>query len=250
MPEHMPAKAVEYGGAQRFRTASAGILALAGGVLTIACNVLQQRAEIPRGDPSAVLDHIAGNPWFAAALVGVLGALCWAVAFAAVGRTLREPLSRAIAQMAEPVLIVTVAVFAITYAHDGFSSGVVAQQWSSGERDAATALVDIRVVEGLVGGTSALSQPLLGLALAVYALAMLRSGQYGRVLSWVGLLAALGWFIGGSALFLRLPGASFELLLPFVGVATIWVLAVGIALLRQSYRSRPSPTRAAGAEAE
>ncbi|KIH97862.1 hypothetical protein LP52_17260 [Streptomonospora alba] len=244
----MPAKAEEYGGAQRFQTASAGILALAGGVLTIACNVLQQRAEIPRGDPSAVLDHIAGNPWFAAALVGVLGALCWAVAFAAVGRTLTEPLSRAIAQMAEPVLIVAVAVFAITYAHDGFSSGVLAQQWSSGERGAGTALVDIRVMEGLVGGTSALSQPLLGLALAVYALAMLRSGQYGRVLSWVGLIAALGWFI--SALFLRLPGASFELLLPFVGVATIWVLAVGIALLRQSYRSRPIPNRSAGAGAE
>ncbi|GAB3463002.1 hypothetical protein GCM10027570_49750 [Streptomonospora sediminis] len=250
--ENTPRQAAQDGGAQRFQLVAAGVLALAGGALTIAGNLLQQRADIPRGDPAGVLDHIAQRPWFAAALIGVFGAVCWAMAFPAVGRTLHDPLSRAVARLAEPLLIIAAAVFAINHAHDGFSSGVLARQWSSGGRDAANALADIRVVEGLVGGTSILSQSLLGLALAIYALAMLRSGQYSRVLSWVGLIATLGWFIGGAALFLQLPGSSFALVVPFAGIATIWALGVGIALLLHAFRgprSRSrSPARQVGAE--
>ncbi|WP_211351793.1 hypothetical protein [Haloactinospora alba] len=158
------------------------------------------------------------------------------MAFTTAGRTLTDPISGAIARMADPVLVAAAAVFAVNYAHDGFSSGVVAQQWSSGERGAAAALVDSRVTEGLVGGTSILSQTLLGLALALYALAMLRSGEHSRVLCSVGIVGTLGWFAGGAALFLRLPGVSFEILLPFVGLATVWVLGVGVALLRRGFR--------------
>ncbi|GAA4904323.1 DUF4386 family protein [Streptomonospora salina] len=233
VPETATERVADDGRTQRFRAVTAGVLAPAGAVATTVGSLLQQRAEIPRGDPAGVLDHVAGHPWFAAALLAVLGTLCWAVAFPAADRTLRDPVSRAAARMAEPVLITAAAVFAVTYAHDGLSSGVLAQEWASGERG-ATALADIRVVEGLVGGTSILAQALLGLALALYALAMLHSRQYPRVLSWTGVVGTLGWFAGGTALFLQLPGASFALLLPFVGLATLWTLGVGIALLRQA----------------
>ncbi|WP_017557148.1 DUF4386 family protein [Nocardiopsis baichengensis] len=224
--------------AQRFQAVSAGVLALTGGVLTVTGSLLQQRAQIPRGDPTGVLHHIAGHPWFAAALVSVVGTLCWAVAFPAIGRTLRDPVGRTAARMAEPVLAVAAAVFAVTYALDGFTSGMIARQWISGERG-TDALTDIRVVEGVVGGTSTLSQALLGLALSAYALAILRSGRYSRVLSWAGVAATLGWFVGGSALFLQLPGASFLLLLPFTTLATIWTMGLGIALLRHNRHSAP-----------
>ncbi|GAB3489417.1 DUF4386 family protein [Amycolatopsis cihanbeyliensis] len=218
--------------AQRLGMRSSGILALAGTALTIVSTLLQQRMDIPRGDPLGGLAHIEARPWFAAALAGMLGMLCWGMAFTAAGRSLRDPAGRTLARMAEPVLLVAVAVFAVHYAHDGFSSGVLAGQWSSGERDPAAALADSRVMEGLIGGTSILSQTLIGLALALYALAMLRGRQYPRVLSWVGLVGSAGWFLGGSALFLRLPGMSFELLLPFTGLATVWVVGVGITLVR------------------
>ncbi|GAB3298287.1 hypothetical protein GCM10027563_41520 [Parasphingorhabdus pacifica] len=136
--------------------------------------------------------------------------------------------------MAQPVLIVAVALFAVTYAHESFSSDVLARQWAAGELDAGSATADARITEGLIGGTSILSQTLLGLALAVHALAMLRTKQYPRVLTWIGIVGTLGWFLGGSALFLRLPGISFELLLPFVGLAMVWVVGIGISLLRRS----------------
>ncbi|AYY11807.1 DUF4386 family protein [Actinobacteria bacterium YIM 96077] len=234
MSELASEQATEGGGALRFQMRWAGILAIAGTVLTIVSNLLQQRADIPRGDTLGVLEYIDGKPWLVAAFAGVLGMLCWVMAFTTAGRALREPVSRSIARMAEVTLIVAVALFAVNFAHDGFSSGVLAQEWASGEIEADAAAVDIRVVEGLVGGTSILSQTLLGLALALYALAMTRSGQYSRVLSWMGIVGTLGWFLGGSALFLQLPGASFELLLPFVGLATVWVLGVGITLIRRS----------------
>ncbi len=145
--------------------------------------------------------------------------------------------------MGEPLLVVAVALYAVHYAHDGFSSGILADQWASGELDADAATADSRVIEGLVGGTSVLSQPLVGLALAVYALAMLRSGQYSRVLSWLGVVGTAGWFLGGSALFLQLPGASFALPLAFVGLAMVWVLGVGVTLVRKS-SSRTSVSQA------
>ncbi|NYH80705.1 hypothetical protein FHR84_004071 [Actinopolyspora biskrensis] len=221
--------------AHRFQTRSAGILALLGTVLTIIGQLLQQRADIPRGDPLGVFGYIDGKPWFVAALLGVFGMLCWAAAFVAAGHALRDPISRSIARMAEPLLVVATVLFAVNYAHDGFSSGMLAQQWTSGELDPDAATAAYRVVEILVGGVSTLSQALVGLALAVYALAMLRSRQYPRVLSWLGIVGTVGWFLAGSALFLRLPGSSFELLLPFSGLATVWVLGVGITLLRRNF---------------
>lgn len=222
------------GEAQRFQARTAGILVITGTALTIVSNLLQQRADIPRGNPLEVLDYIDGRPWFAAALAGVLGMLCWAVAFTTAGRALQEPVSRSVARMAEPLLTVAVALFAVNYALDGFSSGVLAEQWASGELDDSAATIDGRIVEAIVGGTSILSQTLLGLALVVYAVAMLRSGQYSRVLSWVGIVGTAGWFLGGSGLFLQLPGTSFELLLPFVALATVWVIGVGITLIRRA----------------
>lgn len=227
-----------------FQARSAGILALTGTALTIVSNVLQQRADIPRGDPLGVLGHMAARPaWFAAALAGVLGMLCWAMAFALLGSALPEPVSRTVARMAEPVLVVAVALFAVNYAHDGFTGGVLARRWASGELDGGAAVIDGRVVEGLVGGTAILSQVLLGLALALYALAMLCSGQYSRVLSWSGLVGTIGWFLGGTALFLRLPGASFEFLLPSVVLAMVWVLGVGVTLIRRSSSGPPAEPR-------
>ncbi|WP_258175426.1 hypothetical protein [Actinopolyspora mortivallis] len=131
-------------------------------------------------------------------------------------------------------------LFTVNHAHDGFSGGTLARQWTTGNIETGTATSEFRVVEVLVGGSSVVAQALAGLALAVYALAMLRSGQYSRVLSWLGLVSTVGWFLVGSALFLRLPGVSFELLLPFAGLATVWVLGVGITLVRRGF-SHTSP---------
>lgn len=160
--------------------------------------------------------------------------LSWAVAFSTTGRTLRDPVSRATAQIAEPVLVVAVAIFAVSYAHDGFSSGVIAQRWTAGELARSDAVSDARVVENLVGGTSILSQSLIGLALLLYAVAMLKSGHYSRILCWLGIVGTAGWFLGAAALFMQLPGTSFELFLPFVGLAMIWVISVGVALIHRA----------------
>ncbi|ASU77019.1 DUF4386 domain-containing protein [Actinopolyspora erythraea] len=219
---------------RRFRTGSAGTIVLLGTALTVVSQFLQRRGDIPRGNPVGVFDHVLGTPWLAAALLGILGALCWAVAFPAAGRALRDPVSRVVARMADSLMVVAVALFAVNYAHDGFGGGMLARRWASGELEAGVAAGDFRVVEVLVGGTSVLSQALLGLALGGYALAMLRGRQYPRTLSWLGVVAATGWFLLGSALFLRLPWASFELLLPFAGLAMVWTLGVGITLLRSS----------------
>ncbi|SDK26999.1 hypothetical protein SAMN04487820_10663 [Actinopolyspora mzabensis] len=223
---------------RRFRTRAAGSIVLLGTALTIVSQSLQQRGEIPRGDAVGVFEHVLGTPWLVAALLGILGVLCWGVGFTTAGRALRDPVGRAVARMVDPLMVVALALFVVNYAHDGFSSGVLARRWASGELEAGTATGDFRVVEILVGGTSILSQALVGLALAGYALAMLLSRQYPRPWSWLGLVAAAGWFLLGSGLFLRLPGVSFELLLPFAGLAMVWALGVGVILLRLSTSGR------------
>ncbi|CAM4005605.1 DUF4386 domain-containing protein [Nocardia ninae] len=220
---------------RRLQLRVAGIVALTGVVLIVFVNSLL--GEVPRTEYLAVLDHVNERPWFVMRLAGILAMLAWVVAFSTVGRTLRDPIGRVIARMGEPVLIVAVAVFAVDYAHDGFSIGVTAERWAAGELAANDAVADARVLEVLVGATSMLSQALLGLGLTIYAAALLLTREFSRILCWLGIIGAAGWFLGGAALIARVDGLRFEVVLPFVGAATIWVTGIGITLIRRSFRT-------------
>ncbi len=71
---------------------------LAGAILTLASTFVQQRHDIPRGDPIELLDYINGRLWLGTALAGVFAMLSWGAAFLLIGRSLPEPTSRVIAQ--------------------------------------------------------------------------------------------------------------------------------------------------------
>ncbi|WP_338765777.1 DUF4386 domain-containing protein [Nocardia vulneris] len=219
------------------RGKAAGVLAVLGSLCAIAAGMIQWRQDIPRGDALGVLTYVEGRPWFLAAYLGILGMVCWAVALSTVGRTLADPAARALARMVDPIMIVGVAVFSVDYAHDGVTTGVLARQWADGERTAAQAQTTYQVVEGLVGGTTMLAHVLIGSALTGYAVALLRSRQFSPTLCWFGIVLSFGWFAGGSALFLRLPGAGFEFLLPFTSAVTIWLAVLGIMVLRNASRA-------------
>ncbi|MFI9400633.1 DUF4386 domain-containing protein [Nocardia sp. NPDC052316] len=223
--------------AERFRRLQlriGGIVALTGVVLIAFVNALL--GNVPRTDYLAVLEHVNERPWFVMRLAGILAMLAWVVAFSTVGRTVRDPLGRVVARMGEPVLIVAVAVFAVDYAHDGFGIGVTAERWAAGDLAAGNAVADARMLEVLVGATSMLSQALLGLGLTIYAAALLLTREFSRILCWLGLIGAAGWFLGGAALVARVDGLRFEVVLPFIGAATIWVTGIGITLIRRSFQ--------------
>ncbi len=217
---------------------AAGVLAIVGSVLVVGAGLLQWRQDIPRGNPLEVLAYVHDRPWFAAAYMAIIGMVCWAVALSTAGRALDDRLGRAVARMVDPVMIVGVAAFVVDYAHDGVTTAVLARQAVGGGLDPAEAEAAYRVVEGLVGGTTMLAHVLVGFGLTGYAVAILLGRQFPAVLAWVGVVSAFGWFASGSALFLQVSGASFELLLPFNGVATIWVAIVGFALLLRARSSR------------
>src|SRR5262249_36137398 len=105
-----------------------------------------------------------------------------------------------------------------------------------GEVGTGEALADVGVLELLIGATSMLAQTLIGLGLLAYAVAMLASREYSRVLCWLGIVGSAGWFLGGAALVARVPGMVFEVVLPFAGLASVWVTGVGITLLRRAAR--------------
>lgn len=226
--------------ARRRVTALEGGVAAAGSVLLLASAALQQRHDIPRGDALGVLAYVDARPWTTAALLGVLGMLCWAAAVPGLARDLDAPVPQAVARLGGRALLVAVAVFAVEYAHDGYSTAALARQWVNDAPGAAAAAGDQRVVEVLVGGTSVLAQALVGLALAAFAVATLSDRRYPRVLSWAGAIGALGWFVTGTALFLDLPGSSFLLVLPFSTLSTAWLLVLGLVAVRRAWRPGPS----------
>ncbi|MFI6211354.1 DUF4386 domain-containing protein [Nocardia brasiliensis] len=223
------------------RGKAAGVLAVLGSLCAIAAGMIQWRQDIPRGDALDVLAYVEGRPWFLAAYLGIIGMICWAVALSTAGRALADPHARALARMVDPIMFVGVAVFSVDYAHDGVTTGVLAGQWADGDRTAAQAQAAYQVVEGLVGGTTMLAHVLIGSALTGYAVALLRSRQFSPTLCWFGIVLSFGWFAGGSALFLRLPGAGFEFLLPFTSAVTIWLAVLGIMLLRNASRGVSQP---------
>ncbi|MGW4841450.1 DUF4386 domain-containing protein [Nocardia brasiliensis] len=223
------------------RGKAAGALAVLGGLCAIAAGMIQWRQDIPRGDALDVLVYVEGRPWFLAAYLGIIGMTCWAVALSTAGRALADPNARALARMIDPIMFIGVAVFSVDYAHDGVTTGVLARQWADGERTPTQAQAAYQVVEGLVGGTTMLAHVLIGTALTGYAVALLRSRQFSPTMCWFGIVLSFGWFAGGSALFLRLPGAGFEFLLPFTSAMTIWLAVLGVMLLRKAPRGADRP---------
>lgn len=219
---------------RRRASGATGAVLVVGSVLLMAGAALQQRQDIPRGDALGVLAFVDARPWWStAALAAVLGMLCWAMALPALGRAMTDDVARTVARLAGPALAVAVAVFAVEYAHDGYSSAALARRWADGAGTAAVVAGDQRMVEILVGGTSMLAQTLIGFALSGFALAMLWDRQYPRALSWLGIVGTAGWFLAGAALFVGLPGSSFAVLLPFSALTMIWVLIVGLVLVRR-----------------
>ncbi len=191
---------------------------------------------VPRGEPAAVLDHVNERPWFWMRLAGILGMLAWVVAFSALARLMNGTRARTIAGLAQPLLVVAVAVFAVDYAVDGFSIGVVAEEWANGSTPKEELLAQARLLELIAGGTSILSQALLGLALLGQAVAQLFSTDFPKLWTWLGVVGCAGWFLGGSLLFAGVPGVSFSLFVPFSMVATVWVAGVGIVAWRSVSR--------------
>lgn len=202
------------------------------GVLAVSV-VLALLGDVPRGEPAAVLDHVNDRPWVWMRLSGILGMLAWVVAFAALARSMRGERARAIAGLAQSLLVVAVAVFAVDYAVDGVGVAQVANAWADGTAPRDELLQQTQTLELVAGGLSILSQALLGLALLVHALAQLDTDEFPKLLTWLGIVGCAGWFLGGSLRFAGVPGVSFELFIPFTMVAMVWVAGVGVVAWRR-----------------
>ncbi|MBB4934511.1 hypothetical protein F4561_005331 [Lipingzhangella halophila] len=192
--------------------------------------------DVPRGDPVAAFDHVNDRPWLWIRLGGIMAMLAWVVAFAALARVMSGERARAVAGLAQPLLMVAVAVFAVAYAVDGLSIGHVADAWANGTAPQGELVQQAKVLELVSGAASILSQSLLGLALLAHAVAHLYTDDFPKLLTWVGIAGSAGWFLGGGLLFAGVPGLSFELFVPFTMLATLWVAGVGVVAWRRGSR--------------
>lgn len=226
---------------RRIHLRTAGIAALVGVVLIGIDNAIL--GNPPRDDAFASMTYVAERPWFISRMVGLIGVLAWLASFTALARTLRSPIAASVARLAQPVLTVAVAVFAVQYAHDGFSLASTATHLPDAGRPGAELEARAETLNLLIGGASILAQSLLGLGLACYALAVLLSRECSRIVGWWGVIAAGGWFLTAGAHFMQLPGTTFEIILPFAGLTAAWVVALAVSALRRSRATTPERTR-------
>lgn len=124
------------------------------------------------------------------------------------------------------MLVCTSGVFAVYFSIHGFGFEVLADRWAGAvDTDRDAIVVEANTVLTLLGSTAFTAQALLGLSVLLYGLTMAISHSYPHWLGWLGTVAGAGWLVGAVVI-------SFDVIVPFMVLAWVWMIGVGVALWR------------------
>lgn len=201
-------------------TRAAGVLLLVGVVLYILPSALHGNPPIE--DATATLEYVAGKSgWMIAHLVNILAVVLWVIAVALLRSTpqLPGPLSRATSS----VWSVAAGVFGVYFGIHAIGLSTAADQYLSGAVDQAAVVERTEALLLVLGSTAFVAQALIGLAVALTGLMLVRTTIGSRVFGIIGVVIGLGWAIGAVMI-------NFAVIVPFTALTWAWLIVLGVYL--------------------
>ena len=220
-----------------------GVAAIAGALLGMVGNLVHPATPID--DQAGAARVIAESGiWVPVHLAIVLGIVLMLGGLVAIRDSIRDGLSEALARYGLAAAVAGATIGLVLVILDGVAAHQLAQEWASAsdpERHLALGLVHLNETINLALASlfnfvfAAVTFILFGLAVAV-------SGRYPRWLGWVAVLAGILSIAAGSiqASVGEPTGASRVLTIIGPTVITLWLLSMGIMLLRKVRGPDPS----------
>jgi Domain of unknown function (DUF4386) len=221
-----------------------GVAAIAGALLGMVGNLVHP--VTPIDDPKGVARVIAdSDSWVAIHLAIVLGIVLMLGGLVAIRRSIRDGLAGALSRLGLAAAIAGATIGLVLVILDGVAARQLAQEWAAaapGERGVALALVHANETINFALA-SLFNSVFAAVTFVLFGLAVVLSTVYPRWLGWVAVLAGVLSLIAGTIQASVGEPTEASRLLTIVGptVITLWLLWMGVLLLRGARFSRPQP---------
>jgi uncharacterized membrane protein YjgN (DUF898 family) len=214
-----------------------GASAVVGALIALVANVIHPRIEDFADPLAAEVRMVAeSDGWIPIHLAILFGTLLIAFGLFAVVRSLKDGPGEGPARVALGALVVSIPVAVVWLAVDGYAIKAVADSFQGvrGPFDLASTGPGA-VAEVGWGLFMMLVIMLMGITPLIGGWAVAASGRYPAVLGWpVSVVGAAAVLVGAWGIAAG-PSAGFSIVFMVIsGLATLWVLAIGIALWRRA----------------
>lgn len=187
-----------------------------------------------------VLQYVDARPsWRLVHLVNIAAVLVWAGAFATLA-PLVAPAAAGLRRVMTVLFTAAAAVFAVYFSIHAFGLATAADQYFTDGADRTAVVERTETVLILLGSTAFTAQAMLGVSIAFAGALITRAPGLPSWLGWVGMVSGTGWLVGALVV-------NFAVIVPFTALAWLWVIVLGVILLRSTSLSRQPPAPASSA---
>lgn len=214
-----------------------GIAAVAGAILGMVGNLMHPAT--PMNDPEGVAQVIADSgSWVVMHTAIVIGIMLMLGGLVAIRHSIRGGMAEALARFGLAAGVAGVAVGLMLVTLDGVAAPQLAEEWAAAPPDQqATALALVHLQETLNFALASLFNLLFaGATFILFGLAVAFSGIYPRWLGWTVVSAGILSIPAGLIQALIGEPSNASRILTIIGptVITLWLLAMGVLLVRRS----------------
>jgi Domain of unknown function (DUF4386) len=224
-----------------------GVAAVIGAVLGLVGNLIHP--VTPMNDPEGVARVIADSDmWVPIHLAIVIGVALMLGGLVAIDHSIDDGLPRVLARLGLVAGVAGITIGLILVILDGIAARQLAEEWSvAGPDQQTTALALVDANETINFALASLFNIVFaGMTFILFGLAIALGNAYPKWLGWIVAAAGVGSI--GAGLIQAFTGEPSDAsrILTIIGptVITLWLLAMGILLLRRVSSTAPLPTTA------
>lgn len=228
------------GTSERWIYTIGGIGAIVGSLMGMVGNLIHP--PTPLDDPEGVARVIAeSDAWTAIHLVIVFGIVLMLGGLVALYNSIRGGVAGALARFGLAAAVVGIAIGVVLVILDGVAAKQLADEWAAAPTEEQAVALRIVLANETINFALASSFNIVfaGATFIFFGLAVAFSGAYPRWLGWVVVVA--GIVSVGAGLIQASTGeptvASFVLTIIGPTVITLWLLAIGVLLVRRARRA-------------
>jgi hypothetical protein len=226
-----------------------GTAAVCGALLGLVGNLIHP--VTPMDDPEGVARVIADSgAWIVIHIAIVIGIMLMLGGLVAIYHSIRGGTAEVLARFGLFAGVAGITVGLILVTLDGVAAPQLAEEWAEASpARQATALALVHAEETLNFALASLFNILFaGVTFILLGLAVALSDAYPRWLGWIVVAAGIGSIAAGLIQAFTGEPSDASRVLTIIGptVITLWLLAMGILLIRRAASTDPSPARTPG----
>ncbi|MBA3729061.1 MAG: DUF4386 family protein [Actinobacteria bacterium] len=222
-----------------------GAAAVVGAVLGMVGNLIHP--VTPMDDPEGVARVIAeSGTWVPIHLAIVIGIALMLGGLIAIHHSIRGGVAGALARFGLFAAVAGITVGLLLVILDGVAARQLAEEWAAAPPDQrAAALALVTANETINFALASLFNIIFaGVTFILFGLAVALSDAYPRWLGWIVVMAGIGSIAAGSVQAFTGEPSDASRVLTIIGptVITLWMLGMGVLLLRRTRTTEPSPS--------